>query len=84
MICLCSHFMRPAVLHEVDREPVEQFRVHGRSPSAPKLHGVFTSPRPKCHAHTRFTITRAVSGLSFDAMAFARSSRVKSLPGGGR
>ena len=41
----------------------------------PKSLGVRTIPAPKCSSHTRFTITRAVSGLSFDAIARANSSR---------
>ena len=41
----------------------------------PKLSGVATSPRPKSHCQTRLTITRAVSGFSAEAIAFASARR---------
>ena len=47
----------------------------GSAPECPKLLGVETSGSPKNSAHTRFTSTRAVSGLSRLAIASASSRR---------
>ncbi len=41
----------------------------------PKSLDVATMPLPKCCCQSRFTITRAVSGLSFDAIQFASAAR---------
>ena len=55
----------------------------GRSPSRPKLSVVATNPRPKCQRHTRFTITRAVSGFFLSAIHWAKANRpLFSLPSG--
>ena len=47
----------------------------GASPRRPKSLGVVTRPWPKCHCHTRFTNTRAVSGFAGLVIHFASSSR---------
>ena len=47
----------------------------GDSPSKPKLFGVRTSPWLNNFSHTRLTITRGVSGLSWLAIHFANSMR---------
>ena len=47
----------------------------GRSPRRPKSLGVATMPWPKWCCQSRFTITRAVSGLSGCATHFASASR---------
>ena len=47
----------------------------GVSPSRPKLSGVRTSPWPNRCCQMRLTITRAVSGLSGEAIQSASSSR---------
>ena len=48
----------------------------GRSPRLPKSLGVRTSPSPKCHAHTRLTITRAKRFRAFpEVRACANSAR---------
>ena len=55
----------------------------GFSPCRPKLSVVATSPRPKCQRHTRFTITRAVSGFFSSAIHFDSASRPLALPANG-
>src|SRR5437868_4327116 len=58
----------------------------GRAPARPKSFGVATNPLPKHSCHTRFTITRAVKGLSGDAIHSASASRrplVRRLGAGG-
>ena len=47
----------------------------GCSPSLPKSFVLGTMPRPKWYCQTRFTNTRAVSGLSFDAIQSASTVR---------
>ena len=47
----------------------------GASPRWPKSFGVATMPRPNSQCHTRFTYTRAVSGLSGRARNSASSNR---------
>src|SRR5947199_827905 len=47
----------------------------GFLPVAPKLLGLPARGVPKCHAQTRLTITRAVSGLDGDATHSANSFR---------
>ena len=44
-------------------------------PSSLRSSGGFTIPAPKYVAHTRFTNTRAVSGLSFEAIRWAISAK---------
>ena len=46
---------------------------------APKLSGVATRPRPIRCSQTRLAMTRAVSGLSFEAIQSAIDSLVKAL-----
>ena len=55
----------------------------GLSPSRPKLSVVATNPRPKCQRHTRFTITRAVSGFFSSAIQRAKASRPLASPASG-
>ena len=55
----------------------------GRSPRKPKSLAVATMPLPKWCCQSRLTITRAVSGLSFDAIQFASASRRPVLLGTG-
>ena len=52
----------------------------GSPPRWPKSSGVATSPLPNTHCQTRLTITRAVSGLSAEAISRATSPRP--LPAG--
>ena len=67
---------RPPLVHERDGEPVEQFRVSRRfAADAEVARGRRRVPRPKSLPQTRFTQTRAVSGLSRLAIAWASSSR---------
>src|SRR5262245_10680775 len=47
----------------------------GLTPIFPKLLGVGTMPRPKCQCQIRLTMTRAVSGLSADAIHSANARR---------
>ena len=47
----------------------------GGSPILPKLSSVATMPRPKWWNQIRLTITRAVSGLSGDAIHSASANR---------
>ena len=54
--------LAPAVLHEVDGQPVEQFAILGHRRARAEVLGVSTSPSPKIACQTRFTATRAVSG----------------------
>src|SRR5438093_11147146 len=57
----------------------------GGTPNLPKSFALATMPRPKWCCQIRLTITRAVTGLSFDAIQFARTERRPLLraPAGG-
>src|SRR5439155_10808175 len=58
----------------------------GRSPWTPKSSVVFTSPVPKNVCQKRFTVARAVSGLSGETIQFATARRFRgaSFGSGGR
>ena len=53
----------------------------GGSPWRPKFSVVFTSPVPKCCCQSRFTATRAVSGLSGETSQRARPRRLRGRAG---
>jgi hypothetical protein len=56
----------------------------GGSPIFPKFSSVDTMPRPKCFCHSRLTMTRAVSGLSGEAIQRASASRRPDVRPSGR
>ena len=66
---------RPAVVHELDRQGVEQLRVARRLAGGAEIVGRGTSPRPNRCSQTRLTITRAVSGFAGEASQSASSRR---------
>ena len=70
-----NRFDAPIPLHQLARQPVEQFGMGGRFPMLPKSFGVSTSPRPKCCCQRRLTITRAVSGFQGSVSHFASAVR---------
>ncbi len=73
---------QPSAMNRLSDNPAARDCVGG-SPRVPKSSGVATMPCPKCHSHTRFTITRAVSGFFGSVIHCASSSRPLPFSSGG-
>ena len=65
----------PAVRHELHRQPVEQVAIEGLPPSKSEIVGRGDQAVPMRNCQSRFTMTRAVSGLSGEASQFASAAR---------